>query len=392
MMLILQIGFWITVLFILHSYVLFPYVLYLLGKNKKENSLTFLSKGEDLPSVAVLMAVHNEEAVIEKKIYSLFASDYPLDKLHFYIGSDCSKDQTEEKIRKLQTVFPSLHLEVFHERTGKVEIINCLENVVKEPILVLTDANVFFDTDTIYQLVKHFKNPAIAVVGGNILNEKYKTGGISFQEKKYLERENFIKYHEGLIWGVMIGAFGGCYAIRKKSYTPVPSDLPVDDFYISMNVLKKGDKAISEMKAISYEDVSNKMSEEFRRKVRISMGNFQNLKVYKNLLWPPFTALAFCFFSHKVLRWITPFLLIVALVLNNFLFDISPLYKFTFIVQIAFLLVPLLDVLLKKIEINFKLFRFITHFYSMNLALLVGFFKYSTGVKLNVWKPTERNQ
>src|SRR5690606_1843765 len=147
----------------------------------------------------------------------------------------------------------------------------------KGEVFILTDANVFFTKDTIYQLVKHYKNPEVAQVGGNIINPEHKQDGISFQEKSYLSRENIIKYQEGIIWGCMIGAFGGCYSIRANYFVPVPPKFLVDDFYISMHVLEQNKKALNELDAHCYEDVSNKIKEEFRRKLRISAGNFQNL-------------------------------------------------------------------------------------------------------------------
>lgn len=375
----------------LHSYVFFPFLLKVLAKSAEANKSLYAENDEELPSVGVLMAVHNEEEVILKKIHSVFNSNYPSHKIHLFIGSDNSTDKTDFIISDLQKEFPRLYFRKFN-RTGKAGIINQLEQDCEFSVLILTDANVFFDSSTIFQLVKNFKNPGIALVGGNILNEKFKFEEISFQEKKYLERENVIKYREGLIWGAMIGAFGGCYAIKKEFYVPVPKNFLVDDFYITMKVLEKDKKAINEPDAICYEDVSDKISEEFRRKVRISAGNFQNLKVFSQLLWPPFTGVAFCFFSHKVLRWVTPFMLIFTMGLNLQLLDVHPVYRIFMLLQFMLLALPLLDTILKRVEVNLKLLRFVTHFYSMNLALLVGFFKYSSGVKTNIWRPTERNQ
>jgi len=392
LIILLQIVFWITILLVLQTYLFFPWVLKIIASSKLPNQQIYSMDEDSLPTIAILMAVYNEEEVIEKKIYSVFKSLYPADKIRFYIGSDNSTDHTNRIIEKLQAVYPTLSLKVFGQRTGKAAIINQLEAQVQEEILILTDANVFFEQFTIYELVKHYKNQDIALVGGNIVNEQYKKEGISFQEKKYLERENIIKYHEGLIWGTMIGALGGLFSIRKNAFAPVPSNFLVDDFYISMHTLASGNKVINELNAIAYEDVSNKITEEFRRKVRISAGNYQNLAFYRKLLWPPFTGLAFCFFSHKVLRWITPFLLLIALATNLYLLQVNKIYQVTLLGQIGVLLIPLMDALLKKIAINLRLFRFITHFYSMNLALLVGFFKYSTGIKSNIWRPTERNQ
>src|SRR5690606_33586008 len=98
------------------------------------------------------------------------------------------------------------------------------------------------------------------------------------------------------------GAFGGCYALRASYFPVVPSSFLMEDFFISLSVLQKRKQAIFEPKALCTEDVSNEVTEEFKRKTRISAGNFQNLQAYSSLLLR-FDFNAFCFFSHKVLRW-----------------------------------------------------------------------------------------
>ncbi|MDX5347709.1 MAG: glycosyltransferase, partial [Hymenobacteraceae bacterium] len=359
---------------------------------RKQNQLVFQPTDNDLPFVAVLLAVYNEEKVIEQKIKSVFESDYPQDKITFYIGSDNSTDRTNNIIQHYQQQYPQLHFRLFNSRTGKAGIINALADEATAPVLILTDANVFFDRSTIYQLARHYKNQEIALVGGNILNLEYKNSGISYQERAYLLRENLIKYQEGVLWGAMIGAIGGCYSIRKMYFKPVPQNYLVDDFYITMHVLACGKKAINELEAICFEDVSDKISEEFRRKVRISAGNFQNLAAFKHLLWPPFTGLAFAFWSHKVLRWYTPFLLVLIFITNLFLVQEGWLYQLSLLGQVLLFATLLLDPLLKKMNIHIRLFRFITHFYSMNMALLMGWFRYMKGIKTSVWTPTQRFQ
>ena len=388
---ILQVLFWIAVLLILHSHVFFPVILEWLSKGKKQNNFVWLSDSADLPHIDILLAVYNEEKVIEEKIRSVFQTNYPSDKIHFYIGSDASIDRTNEIVQQYQKQYPGIVFKLF-SRTGKSEIINALYRESTSPIMVLTDANVFFDRDTLYQLVKHFREETIGLVGGNILNLKHKNTGISFQEKAYLQRENLIKYHEGILWGAMIGAFGGCYAVRRELYKEVPRNFIVDDFYITMQVLRAKFKAINELDAICYEDVSDHISEEFRRKTRISAGNFQNLFVFSDLLSPSYGGVAFSLISHKVLRWYTPFLMIFLLIVNILLLKVHPIYELTLAGQFFLLLIVLLERILKKVGWNIKLFRFITHFYSMNLALLLGFINYFKGIKTSVWKPTERNQ
>ena len=104
----------------------------------------------------------------------------------------------------------------------------------------------------------------------------------------------------------MIGPFGGCYMLRSNYFSKVPDNYLVDDFYIAMEVFRKGGLAINDLSAICTESNSSDILEEFKRKSRISAGNFQNLLTFKNLLWPPFSKLAFNFISHKVLRWLGP--------------------------------------------------------------------------------------
>lgn len=388
---IFEILFWISIFSLFHSYIFFPFLLRVLSMRTKQNQIVFFQH-EELPGVSVLLAVYNEESVIEEKIIRTFKSNYPLNKIEFIIGSDASTDKTNSIIKNFITKFPQLNLVEFSGRTGKAGIINHLETLASNKILILTDANVFFEPDTIYQLVKHYKNPEIAIVGGNIINCGLKQDGISYQETSYLKRENLIKYQEGAIWGNMIGSFGGCYSILKDFYSPVPKNFFMDDFYITLGVLEKGKKSICELDAICHEDVSNKVTEEFRRKVRISIGNFQNLNRYKKLLFPPFSGLAFSFFSHKVLRWFGPLLILVAFIFSAVLAQTSNFYFLLFSGQLVLMSLPVIDFILKKINIHIRILRFITHFYLMNLALLVGLFKYIKGVNSNVWKPTERNQ
>ena len=346
----------------------------------------------EIPEVTIIIAAHNEEKVIRKKIESTFISNYPLDKINVFVGSDCSNDSTNQIIKEFQKKYNRLTLFEFNKRKGKASILNDLVKKSTSDVLIFTDANVFFKENTIYELVKHYKNKEIGQVGGNIMNTNVKETGISYQEKNYLDWEKQIKNNEGIIWGTMIGAFGGCYSMRKELYKDIPQGYLMDDFYVSMNVFEKDQKSIFEPNAICFEDVSDKISEEFRRKIRISAGNFQNLFSYKHLLIKPNFGLVFSFLSHKVFRWKTPFFILTTLVTSFIIGRSIELYAYLCFIQAAVFVILPLDFLLKKMGTNVKLFRFITHFISMNLALLIGFFKFLFGVKTSAWKPTERNQ
>ncbi|WP_197031988.1 glycosyltransferase [Hymenobacter swuensis] len=388
------VGLWGSLGLVAHTYVLFPALLGRLAQGRQQNTDVYAPDSPELPRVDVLLAVYNEEQVIEQKIHSTFATTYPPEKLTFYIGSDNSSDRTNALVEQLAREYPRLRFRPFGQRTGKPGVMEALSAEATAPVLVLTDANVFFTPDTLYKLVKHFRNPRVGQVGGNILNPDHRQDGISGQEKAYLERENLIKYQEGVVWGSMIGAFGGCFAVRRACYHPAPRTFIVDDFFISMAVLEDGYQALNELQAVCHEDVSDKLPEEFRRKARISAGNFQNLVAFRRLLWPPWRGVSFAYWSHKVLRWLTPLLLLLMLLCNAVLvlWGGGWFYQLMLAGQLAAPALLLLDAALHRLGVHLRLLRFITHFYSMNGALLLGLGRFLRGVKTTVWEPTQRFQ
>jgi cellulose synthase/poly-beta-1,6-N-acetylglucosamine synthase-like glycosyltransferase len=373
----------VCILGILQTYLFYPLFLIAFGKKK--------SKKPDYStnySVGVIIAAYNEENVLEKKLESILNSDYHLEKISIYVGSDASTDRTNEIVQKFSGFNKNIHLRIFPGRMGKAAIINELAKDCKDEILVLTDANVFFTEKTISNLVRHFSRNTIHQVCANILKTSEKNIQIQGLEKRYLLIENLLKSRESNTWGFVMGAEGGCYAIRNKSYSPVPKNFFMDDFYVTMRVISNGGNVLFDNEAICYEDLPVESSEEFKRKVRISIGNYQNLIEFKHLLWPFWKPVSFAFLSHKVLRWLTPFLLIFLLLISVLLIKTHSIFLYFSAIQLMLILTPLLIPFIKSL----KPILFIAHFYNMNLALLIGFFKYVKGVKSSVWQPTQRTK
>ena len=395
MIAIAEIMFWLSVGLVFHSYVLFPMLLKIFSAGKKENDVVFAPGDAELPAVYIVFSVFNEEKVIRAKLESIMNTTYPLQRMRVLIGSDNSTDATNYIVDGFAAKYAQISFYKFYQRNGKSGVINKLmaglveAGLSNKDVLIFTDANVMFTPSTIYEMVKHFKAKSIGQVAANILNKGMTAEGIAIQENRYIQRENGMKYLEGLNWGSMMGAFGACYAMRADCWVEIPKNYLMEDFYLSMNVLKNGEKAISELKAICYEDVSNEVGEEFKRKSRIQAGNFQNLGVY----WPflfRFNAVAFCFLSHKVIRWFGPLFIVVAYVANALLLGQGSFYIFSFVCQNLLLISPVIDAVLKKIGVHLFVLRLASYFYIMNLALVNGFVMYVRGVKTNAWNPTKR--
>ena len=373
----------ISFLGIAQTYFIYPLSLFLFGKKRQVKPA--LSANFD---IAVVIAAFNEENVIEKKIQSVLATSYPLDKLVIYVGSDASTDRTNEIVANFATQYPNVQLKIFQGRTGKAGIINSIIEQCKEELLILTDANVFFTPSTIPNLLRHFSEKETHQVCANILKISDRNENIQALEKGYLLVENQIKLRESASWGFVMGAEGGCYAIRRTAYTPIPPNFYMDDFFVTMSVIKNKGRVIFDEEAICYEDLPTESAEEFKRKIRISIGNFQNLVAFKKLLWPFWSAIAYSFISHKILRWLTPFFLILLFLVSFLLSFDCFLFQILTLVQCVLFLSPLAIPYLKWM----KPALFVAHFYNMNLALLIGFFRYLKGVKSSVWQPTPRTK
>lgn len=373
---------------VFQTYIFYPFLMRFLSFCCKKKHPTHVLN--DFPTIAILMAAYNEEAVIEEKLNSIFATDYPLDKVQVYIGSDNSSDATNSIISKFQKQFAGLHLFAYEERQGKIKIMNALATQTQADWLVFTDANVFFTPSTLSELMPWHSQPKTAMVCGHIQKLKSGQKGTSEAEVLYMNTENNLKINETQVFGFCLGAEGGCFAIRKTFFEPVPASFSVDDFYTTLSVIKQKGEIAYAQKAICYEDTTGNTAIEFKRKARIQKGNLQNLFHFSSLVWNPFSTAAFALWSHKILRWFTPFLLIINAISS---FALSCYIEFAWIFAIPtilFFAFPLIFKLLHLLGIKMGIITAFNHFVMMNYALMKGFYDFLFGPKTSIWERTQR--
>lgn len=392
--------FWICLLAFAHTWIFFPILMKMLARGRQANGVLFEKNEAELPHLTILMAVFNEEKVIAEKLECLAAVNYPSEKLQILIGSDGSSDATNSLIFSFLAteMRPGIEFFPFEKRRGKPPVINELASLAfarkaasPAHVLVLTDASVMLQPATIFRLARHFKNPEIGVVDANMIGKGLRETGISRSENQYLSREVALKNDESRACGLMMGPFGGCFAVRADLFEPVPPNSLVDDFFITMRVLEKGFRAINELEAICHEGATHKISDEYRRKTRIAAGSFQNLARFRRLVLPPVSRLGFVFFSHKVLRWFGGFWLLGLWISAGWLAGSSRFFEVAFWVLTAGFGAGLLgDFLLNLLKINWLPARNLRYFLMMNIALVHGFFRWLGGIRTNIWQPTTR--
>lgn len=334
------------------------------------------------PTVSIVFAAYNESSIIEDKIRSLYHTNYPIDLLSVWIGSDMSDDGTDAIIRSLQKEFPNLNLNVNEARSGKSATINRLVALSSAEVIIATDANILFKETTIEELVRPIAQEKATAVAGTL---KYEDKGVASStasnEKAYLSLENAIRRAESRKHGICLGMEGGLYSMKKAFWQPIPPNTFMEDFFQTVQLISRDQKVLFNESAVGLEDVSTSLQEEYKRKIRISIGNWQNLVRFYPLIFKhpyPFGGL---FIMHKVLRWVTPHLYLIALAAGLF----TPNWLFFTAMLIG---LPISQLILLALGWATPL----AYFYAMNAALFIGFIKYIKGVKSSVWQPTKRNQ
>ncbi len=386
---------WLSIFLVFYSYIgyaLFIWV-YLEISNKNRKRIVKNDSGFE-PLVSLIIAVYNEEDVIEKKIENCLSLNYPRNKLQIVFVADGSTDNTAAIIKQ----YPQVELLNRKERQGKVTAINRAMSTISTDYVIFCDANTFLNKDCIKEIIKHYSDEKIGAVAGEkkVIAPDTQDTSANDGEGLYWKYESKLKKIDSDFYSV-VGAAGELFSIRTKLFEPLPAEILLDDFIISMNICKKGYRVIYEPRAFSIETPSLTRKDEQNRKIRISAGGFQSIVLLKDLLNIfKYGKLSFLYISHRVFRWVVcPVLLPIILVCNFIVFQFSEnnihtIYTALFIAQIAFYFMAVLGWVFSIRKIKNNLFYIPYYFVFMNLALYIGFFKFLNNKQTVLWEKAKR--
>lgn len=371
----------LLLLSLIYAYCGYGVLLYIVSLFVKEKTKITSPKGYH---VVLLVVCHNEELNIEKRITNALSQDLGDNRLDVVIVSDGSTDRTVELAQKYQGS-TGIQLLAFTDHQGKVTALNRAVESISCDILVFSDANTIFRKNTIFKMLRHFADSGIGGVCGQLKVPSKKRGWIARFEALYWAYDNKIKLAESRL-GSTVSAQGSVYAIRRELYCPLPPGV-ADDFFQSAQLIRHGKRLLFDPEAISEEYVSERLVDEFGRRVRSTQQGWRALMVLSELLNPwRYGLYAIQLFSHKFLKRLTPFLLVCFLLVNVVLQGTGVFYCVSLWLQVAFYGLALVAWLFPWVRRlpggGFSLF-----FVSGHLAMGLGVLKAVLGVKSQRWKP-----
>jgi cellulose synthase/poly-beta-1,6-N-acetylglucosamine synthase-like glycosyltransferase len=365
--------FWLSLSLIIYTYLGYPLWLWLrrLWRTRPVVSAPIL------PSISVIMALHNEAEVLPRKLCNLLEIDYPTDRCEIVVVSDGSTDATNRILAAAAE--ERLQVLTLPQRQGKASALNCGIQAAKGEIVVFTDARQLIEPSAVRCLVANFADPEVGCVSGELLLGEPEAAPSVNGVGVYWDIEKKIRQCESAS-GSVIGATGALYAIRRELAVPLPPGTILDDVYLPLHVVRLGSRVIFEPRAKAFDDLAPG-GREFRRKVRTLTGNYQLLQLAPWLLTRT-NPVRFEFVCHKLLRLVVPFALASVLV-SSLLLE-GGFFRFASLLQLLFYGLATLATFRTPPGVLSRLANLSFAFVLLNTAAAVAFAYFMTGKK-EVW-------
>ncbi|WP_448092442.1 glycosyltransferase [Pseudomonas lini] len=334
-------------------------------------------------NVSIIIAAHNEARHIEEKLRILLAQDYQARSLQIILASDGSTDDTVACAHKV--IDPRISV-LDLPRQGKAATLNAGVALSTGEILVFTDADNQWSTDTLGQLLTPLADPEVGACAGHMLIP-VPGKGLSLGDSLYRHYEGWLRKVENRT-GCMVSADGALLALRRELFQHVPAEVN-DDFFISTCAPVAFKRIVYVPEAQVSDQGVDEIAKQWRRRQRVTVGGLQSLAQRRELLNPwKYGLYATALISHKLIRRLAPILLLPLLLSNFWLWNVHGFYRLSLIAQLlgyAMAIVGLLDVqhLLPK---PFRLAAFVL----VTLAgMSIGLWQFLRGQRYAQWNPEQ---
>jgi cellulose synthase/poly-beta-1,6-N-acetylglucosamine synthase-like glycosyltransferase len=378
-MVFVVILFWSCCLLLTYVYVLYPALVSALAARYGRP----VQRGDALPAVTIIVTVYNEEKCIRAKLDNLAELNYPPQLLDVIVGSDASSDSTEA----IAASYECLRVRVLRVegRQGKTACQNAAAASAKGEVLIFTDATTRLHADAVRRLVENFADAAVGCVAGRLdyvtdVENLTGRGG-----RAYWDYEVRLRAGESLL-GSLIGVSGCLYAVRRSAYRPIHPYL-ISDFVIAMRMREQGLRTILAPDAVCFEATLDRGHEELAMRTRVAARSLNALVAERRFLNPArYGLFAWQLWSHKVLRYATPLLWLIAIGANLALARQMP-YLVLLLAQFALIAAGAVGFLLQQRGHKLGLLTRPYYFLLTNVASLIATLRYLQGERIVTWTP-----
>lgn len=376
----MKIIYWLMFLSLLYTWGGYLFLLLILARLRPKE----LKKKDVYPYVTVLLTVHNEEQVIERRIKNLLDVDYPRDLLEVFVASDGSTDKTNEIVNSLSREDTRIRL-LETTRGGKSAAQNKAIPMAKGEIIVLTDAEAMFDKKAIRNIVRNFGDDKVGCVSGKIILMT-DDSSVSEGHGYYWKYETLLRRLESQI-GTLHTASGQIMAFRKTLFVPFDSKYG-DDNIVPLNILSQCYQVIHDDEAIAYDSMPSTIKGELKARKRMIL---RSITCTLKLLNPyRFPLTSFSILSHKIFRWLTPYFMILLLVVNLFIIHEDPLYLFMLYGQFVFYLLGLAGYIAERLKYRIPVASQAFSFILANIGFFLGVLKVLLGQSMTSYRNIRR--
>lgn len=381
LMFLIEVAFWFSALALAYIYAGYP----LLVRGLARVSRRPVTRGEFHGTISIILVAYNEAGRINAKLANLLASTAGPQIREILIGSDGSSDATFAVAES----FGDLRVRPFSfaERRGKPGVINDLVARAHGDVLLFVDARQDLAPTAIAKMVENFADPTVGVVSGELVFRNDGDGGTAAEGVGfYWKYEKLIRTAEGQFRSVP-GATGALYALRRELFRPIPERTILDDVVIPMQAIERGYRCLLERGAEAYDRPSVSSSKESVRKRRTIAGCAQLITAQPRWLLPWRNPIWWEYCSHKLLRLVSPLLLVVAGAANVWLLG-RPVYSVTLALQIALYASAGIGWVYQQIGQRSKLFGPSLMFVSLNATTVAALWDAFLGRFQATWRKT----
>lgn len=336
-----------------------------------------------LPTLTLLITVHNEQKRIRAKLENTLAVDYPRDRLQVLVASDGSTDATSAIVAE----YADRGIELFEvsRRGGKENAQKEALGAARGEIIVFSDAATIIEPSGLRTMAANFADPSVGCVSS--VDRIIGADGRPCGEGAYVRYEMWLRGLESQV-NSLVGLSGSFFAARREVCADFSAEMQ-SDFRTVLNSVRLGLRGISDSAVIGcYPDIADSRKE-FDRKVRTVLRGMTVYFRHLEFLNPfSYGLFAYQFFCHKLLRWLVPLFLLLALGTNLLLATSLP-YILLLLLQLTFYLAALQGRRQSQAPAH-PLLKIPLYFVTANLAILVAWCHYFRGRRMVMWAPSER--